>query len=313
MSLPVVCLMGPTASGKTALAVDLVRRFPLEIVSVDSVMVYRGMTIGAAKPDAETLAAAPHHLIDIQDPFETYSAAQFCGDVHPVIRSIHARGHVPLLTGGTHLYFRAFQQGLSVLPEADASVRQSISERARVHGWPALHEILQSVDPIAAKRIHPNDAQRIQRALEVHMLSGRTMTSFLEHRDQRVGQYTLHNIVIAPNDRQVLHDRIAVRFKKMLEDGLIAEVETLLADPRIHADLPAMRSAGYRQVCAWLSGVISRDELITRGIIATRQLAKRQLTWLRRWEDTVCFDSENPRLTDEVSHLLTGVINNPSQ
>lgn len=303
----IFCLMGPTASGKTDLALRLAAIFPLEIVSVDSVMVYRGMNIGSAKPDAATLASVPHHLIDIRDPWAPYSAAQFCVDALCAIEDILRRGRVPLLAGGTMLYFRALQQGLSGLPAADLHIRQLLTQQAQTTGWPALHEQLQQVDAKAAARIHPHDSQRIQRALEVFMLTGQSM-SVLQTENAKKNtlqdKYRLCNIVIAPTDRSCLHERIARRFVEMLAAGLIEEVDALLSDSRLSPDMPSMRSAGYRQVCAYLNGEITRDALTERGIIATRQLAKRQLTWLRHWPDTICVDSESSSLINDVSSII---------
>jgi len=309
MSSPAFCLMGPTASGKTDLAIHLHRLFPVEIISVDSVMVYRGMNIGSAKPESNILAEAPHHLIDIREPYEVYSAAQFCEDAAPLIAGVLKRGKIPLLTGGTMLYFHALQQGLSGLPSADADIRAQLMQRAAEEGWPVLHSELLTVDPDAARRIHPNDAQRIQRALEVFRLSGKPMSELQENRQDSLEGISVCNIVVAPDNRDCLHDRIARRFEQMLEMGLVSEVEKLLADDRVTPELPAMRSAGYRQVCAYLAGEISESELPERGIIATRQLAKRQLTWLRHWgEETVWFDSENPDVLDGVAGLMEKTI-----
>ena len=281
--------MGPTASGKTALAVSLVERFPLEIISVDSALVYRGMDIGTAKPDAATLARAPHHLLDIRDPTEAYSAAAFCDDARRLMADIVARGSVPLLVGGTMLYFRALLQGLDDLPRADARLRKELEAEAAARGWPALHAELAQVDPATAARLAPNDSQRIGRALEIFRLTGTPMSALLD-RVQSVLPYRVLQLALIPSDRAVLHQRIAARFDTMLAEGLIGEVETLRRTYALTPDLPAMRAVGYRQAWAYLDGEIDLRELREQGIAATRQLAKRQLTWLRSWPDAVELD-----------------------
>lgn len=286
---PAIFLMGPTASGKTALAVSLVERFPLEIISVDSALVYRGMNIGTAKPDAATLARAPHHLLDIRDPTEAYSAAAFCDDARRLMADIVARGRVPLLVGGTMLYFRALLQGLDDLPRADAALRKQLEAEAALRGWPTLHAELAAVDPVTAARLAPNDSQRIGRALEIFRLTGTPMSALLD-RAQSELPYRVLQIALIPSDRAVLHQRIADRFDAMLAEGLIDEVKTLRQTYALTADLPAMRAVGYRQAWAYLEGEIDLGELREQGIAATRQLAKRQLTWLRSWPDAVTLD-----------------------
>jgi tRNA dimethylallyltransferase len=286
---PAIFLMGPTASGKTALAVSLVERFPLEIISVDSALVYRGMDIGTAKPDAATLARAPHHLLDIRDPTEAYSAAAFCDDARRLMADVVARGRVPLLVGGTMLYFRALLQGLDDLPHADATLRRELEAAAAARGWPALHAELAAVDPATAARLAPNDSQRIGRALEVFRLSGKPMSALLE-RAQSELPYRVLQLALIPSDRAALHQRIAARFDAMLADGLIDEVETLRRNYRLKPELPSMRAVGYRQAWAYLDGDIDLKALREQGIAATRQLAKRQLTWLRSWPDAVALD-----------------------
>lgn len=281
--------MGPTASGKTALAVSLVERFPLEIISVDSALVYRGMDIGTAKPDAATLARAPHHLLDIRDPTETYSAAAFCDDARRLMADIAARGMVPLLVGGTMLYFRALLLGLDDLPRADAALRKELEAEAAARGWPALHAELAIVDPATAARLAPNDSQRIGRALEVFRLSGTPMSALLD-RVQSELPYRVLQLALIPSDRAVLHQRIAARFDAMLAEGLIDEVDTLRRRYALNADLPSMRAVGYRQAWAYLDGEVDLKDLREQGIAATRQLAKRQLTWLRSWPDVVELD-----------------------
>ncbi|HSW93358.1 MAG TPA: tRNA (adenosine(37)-N6)-dimethylallyltransferase MiaA [Gammaproteobacteria bacterium] len=296
--------MGPTASGKTDLAVRLTENFPMDIVSVDSAMVYRTLDIGTAKPDPSTLAKAPHRLIDIRDPKDAYSAAQFRDDALFHIRAIFSQKRIPLLVGGTMLYFRALQKGLSDLPSADSAIRKKITEEAIQSGWDNLHADLLKVDPVAAARIHPHDTQRIQRALEVYRLTGKTLTSFQAASDPTVSQYTFYNLAIAPQDRRILHARIAIRFRHMLENGLVDEVRKLQARGDLTLDMPAIRSVGYRQVWEYLSGQCTFHEMETRGIIATRQLAKRQLTWLRSWPDVVWFDSEAADLYPRVADFI---------
>jgi len=277
----VLCLMGPTAVGKTDVAVELVKRFPLDIVSVDSAMVYRRMNIGTGKPDPDTLARAPHRLIDIREPYEGYSAASFAADALNEINAIHAEGRFPLLVGGTGLYFRALREGLAELPSANPGLRRSYVEEAERHGWDALHARLAAVDAQAAARIHPNDPQRIQRALEVCQLSGTTLSDLLRAgREARLPNPSFA-LVIEPGERNWLHERIAMRFGRMLTAGFETEVRTLLDEPEVHPDLPAMRSVGYRQMVRYLNEDWDRDEMVRRAVYATRQLAKRQLTWLR--------------------------------
>lgn len=273
--------MGPTASGKTGVAVELVQRLPMEIISVDSALVYRDMDTGTAKPDAETLRIAPHHLINLVDPTESYSAARFREDALQVMSEITARGNVPLLVGGTMLYFRALWKGLSELPQADAALREEIESEARERGWPALHVELAKLDPETAARLKPTDAQRIQRALEVMRLTGKPMSKVLESSRGEALRYRVLPLALVPSDRAVLHQRIADRFAAMLDAGLVDEVEQLRRKYPLKSDLPSMRCVGYRQVWEYLEGEYDRGELLNRGIYATRQLAKRQLTWLR--------------------------------
>ena len=281
--------MGPTASGKTALAVSLAERFPFEIISVDSALVYRGMDIGTAKPDAATLARAPHHLLDIRDPTDTYSAAAFCDDARRLMADIVARGKVPLLVGGTMLYFRALLNGLDDLPRADAALRKKLETEAAARGWPALHAELARVDPVTAARLAPNDSQRIGRALEIFQLTGTPMSALLD-RAQSTLPYRVLQLALIPSDRAVLHQRIAERFDAMLAAGLLDEVASLRRTCALNADLPAMRAVGYRQAWAYLEGELGLAALREQGIAATRQLAKRQLTWLRSWPDAVTLD-----------------------
>ena len=300
---PAIFLMGPTASGKTALAVSLVERFPLEIISVDSALVYRGMDIGTAKPDAATLTRAPHHLLDIRDPTDSYSAAAFCDDARRLMADIVARGKVPLLVGGTMLYFRALLQGLDDLPRADAALRKALEVEAAARGWPALHAELAAVDPATAARLAPNDSQRIGRALEIFQLTGTPMSALLD-QSQSTLPYRVLQLALIPSDRAVLHQRIAARFDTMLAEGLIDEVETLRRTYVLTPDLSSMRAVGYRQAWAYLGGEIDHKVLREQGIAATRQLAKRQLTWLRSWPDAVELDC----LADDLESQATAKV-----
>lgn len=281
--------MGPTASGKTALAVGLSSRFPLEIVSVDSALVYRGMDVGTAKPDAATLARAPHHLLDIREPNETYSAAAFCDDARALMAEITARGRVPLLVGGTMLYFRALLQGLDDLPRADPALRKRLEQDAAERGWPALHAELATLDPATAARLAPNDSQRIGRALEIFELTGRPMSAQLAQAPRPL-PYRVLQLALIPSDRAALHRRIGERFDAMLDGGLVDEVEMLRRNHVLDPAMPAMRAVGYRQAWAYLDGDIDLKALREQGVAATRQLAKRQLTWLRSWHGAVTLD-----------------------
>lgn len=291
---PAILLMGPTAVGKTELALALVRRLPLEIVSVDSAQVYRGMDIGTAKPPPEALARAPHHLIDIVEPSEPYSAGRFRKDALRVMREITGRGRVPLLVGGTMLYFRALREGLAPMPPADPALRASIDREAARRGWPALHAELGRLDPAAARRIHPNDAQRIQRALEVVRSTGRPLSRW-QAAPARPLPYRTLSIALVPADRGRLHARIRARFLRMVEAGFLAEVRRLRARGDLRAVSPSMRCVGYRQAWAHLEGALSDTEWVERGIVATRQLARRQLTWLRATSADVVVDPWDDR------------------
>lgn len=298
---PAIFLMGPTASGKTAVSLELTLRFPLEIVSVDSAQVFRDMDIGTAKPDRATLAQYPHHLIDLITPEESYSAARFRADALRVMGEITARGKIPLLAGGTMLYFKALREGLSDLPQANAELRRAIDAEARERGWPALHAELARLDPEAAARLKPTDAQRIQRALEVVRLTGAPLAESLARRTEAAAPYRLVEFALLPSDRAVLHARIAQRFDAMLAAGLIDEVKALRKKYRLHAGLPSMRCVGYRQVWDCLEGTIDSAALREKGIAATRQLAKRQLTWLRGWQDVETFDCLAANLPEQVA------------
>ncbi len=310
---PTIFLMGPTASGKTGAAVELLQRLPVELISVDSALVYRDMDIGTAKPDAATLKLAPHHLIDVIAPTEAYSAAQFRADALRLMADITARGKVPLLVGGTMLYFKALQGGLGELPQADPAVRARLDAEALTIGWPGMHAKLAKIDPETAARLMTTDSQRIQRALEVCELSGKTMTQlFAEHSAEQAATalpYRLLKLALAPSDRKVLHDRIALRFEQMLQAGLIDEVKALREKyPALTADLPSMRCVGYRQAWQYLDGEFGLDELREKGTAATRQLAKRQLTWLRGMDDTVEFDCLDAAINEKLFQYINQFI-----
>ncbi|HEX9812753.1 MAG TPA: tRNA (adenosine(37)-N6)-dimethylallyltransferase MiaA [Burkholderiales bacterium] len=300
-----ICLMGPTASGKTAIAIALHEMFPVEIVSVDSSQVYRGMDIGTAKPSAAEQARAPHRLIDIRDPTEIYSAAQFRDDALREMGDIVASGKIPLLVGGTMFYFRALEYGLSHLPPAAPDVRQRIGEQARREGWPTLHARLARIDPRSARRIDANDAQRIQRALEIHAVTGKPPSALT--RVATPAPYRFHKIGLWPEERAGLHARIAERFAQMLERGLIDEVEALYRRGDIDASAPSLRTVGYRQIWAYLTKRINYIEMIDRSVAATRQLAKRQITWLRRYPDLQRADGSGETPLDEVATLVRRV------
>ncbi|WP_323121809.1 tRNA (adenosine(37)-N6)-dimethylallyltransferase MiaA [Burkholderia alba] len=290
---PIACLLGPTASGKTAAALAFAARRPVEIVSVDSALVYRGMDIGTAKPTRDERAQVPHHLIDVIDPADAYSAADFRADALRLIDEIVARGRTPLLAGGTMLYFRALTQGLNDLPGADPEVRARLDEDAARDGWPALHARLAEADPATAARLAPNDAQRIQRALEVFLLTGQPMSALLAappRADEAAARYRFVPVALEPSDRAVLHARIAQRFDAMLDAGFIDEVEHLRRRPELHLGLPSMRCVGYRQAWEYLEGATDYRTMRDKGVFATRQLCKRQLTWLRSMPERMTVD-----------------------
>nr|WP_273383896.1 tRNA (adenosine(37)-N6)-dimethylallyltransferase MiaA [Actinobacillus porcinus] len=281
-----IFLMGPTASGKTDLAIQLRQHLPVEVISVDSALIYKGMDIGTAKPGKEELALAPHRLIDILDPAESYSAMNFREDALREMAEISAQGKIPLLVGGTMLYYKALIDGLSPLPNADEKVRSEIEAKAELVGWAELHKALEKIDPVSAARINPNDSQRINRALEVFYLTGKSLTELTEQKGEGL-PYNVLQFAIAPEDRAILHERIELRFHKMMELGFKAEVEKLFARPDLHLDLPSIRCVGYRQMWEHLQGQYDLDEAVYRGICATRQLAKRQITWLRGWKTPI--------------------------
>jgi tRNA dimethylallyltransferase len=292
--------MGPTASGKTAVASAIARQLPVEIISVDSAQVYRGMDIGTAKPDARMLRETPHHLIDILDPTSRFSAADFSERALDLMARITAAGRLPLLVGGTMLYFKALREGLSDLPEADPAIRLVIDARAREVGWPALHEELTRLDPETAERLDPHDAQRIQRALEVIHATDRPLSQLIRERKPEGLPYRVVAASLEPSDRGALHARIAERFKMMLELGLIGELRDLKSRFELDPGLPSMRCVGYRQTWEYLDGKLSLAQLRERGVAATRQLAKRQLTWLRPMRDVTRFDAESPDVDTKV-------------
>jgi tRNA dimethylallyltransferase len=290
-ALPVIFIMGPTASGKTALAMSLLQHLPVELISVDSALIYRGMDIGTAKPTAAELVMAPHHLLDIFEPEQSYSVADFRTDALRLIVEIQGRGHIPVLVGGTMLYFKALLEGISPLPGANPGIRAELEAEAAQLGWQVMHQQLVLIDPVAAARIHPNDPQRINRALEVFRLTGKSITELTAKKGEPF-PYNVHQFAIAPTDRALLHKRIADRFRQMLENGFEQEVINLKLRPHLHADLPAMRCVGYRQVWQYLDKECSYEQMVEQGIAATRQLAKRQLTWLRSWPDVTWLKSE---------------------
>jgi tRNA dimethylallyltransferase len=310
MSNVIFCLMGPTASGKTALACELAKHYPFEIISVDSAMIYRDMDIGTAKPTPEELQAAPHHLIDIIDPTEAYSAAQFCADALSLSEQILKKGKIPLLVGGTMMYFNALQKGLSTLPEANPEVRQQLEKEAALQGWEALHQKLTQVDPKAAARIHANDTQRIQRALEVYYHTGTSLSDFLEQQKE-APDYRFVNFALFPEQRAWLHERIALRFDQMLAQGFIDEVRQLQKKWHLTMNLPSMRCVGYRQALEYLQGDYDEATMRDKGIAATRQLAKRQLTWLRHWDDALYYDPQNAAFADEIMAKTREILDNP--
>lgn len=299
---PAILLMGPTASGKTAVAMALADRFPVELISVDSAQVFTDMDVGTAKPDRQTLARYPHRLIDLITPEQSYSAARFCADALSAMAEITAAGKVPLLVGGTILYFRALLQGLAELPQADPALRAEIDAEAAAHGWPAIHARLASLDPATAARLHPTDSQRLQRALEICLLSGRKMSELLAESESTKPPYDFLSIGLLPSDRSVLHTRIARRFDEMLLAGLDDEVRRLRGQYDLHLGLPSMRCVGYRQIWEAQDGLIPRTEMRDRGVFATRQLAKRQITWLGNgFPADHTYDCLDASLVDKVS------------
>lgn len=302
---PAIFLMGPTASGKTALALELVKNHDCEIISVDSALVYKGMDIGTAKPDARMQAHAPHRLIDLIDPAEAYSAANFREDALREMADITAAGKVPLLVGGTMMYFKFLRDGAADLPKADEAIRQQLLEEGLEKGWPAMHERLASIDPESARRLKPMDSQRIQRALEVYLISGKTLTEYWAEQQTEPLPYHVVNLAVCPSERKRLHERIAERFRIMVSDGFIDEVKALRARGDLDKNMPSIRCVGYRQAWDYLDGEYDYDEMIERGIIATRQLAKRQITWLRSWPDLHWLDTDDPDIVRNTLKILS--------
>jgi len=310
VSLPSICIAGPTASGKTAAAMAIAQRHDAEIISVDSALVYRGMDIGTAKPTPDELAAVPHHLIDIRDPMQAYSAAEFVADAGRLVADIQARGKLPLLVGGTMLYFKALFDGLDDMPKADPAVRAALADEAAAQGWPALHAELARVDPVTSARLAPNDSQRISRALEVFRVSGRPLSFFhaqgaaKKSAAQGNGADAARLISLEPQDRSWLHERIALRFDAMLQAGFLDEVKALRARGDLNRDLPSMRCVGYRQAWEALDGDYPMEELRDKGIFATRQLAKRQITWLRSMPQRQVVACDGPHALEQVLDIV---------
>nr|WP_315475526.1 tRNA (adenosine(37)-N6)-dimethylallyltransferase MiaA [uncultured Undibacterium sp.] len=301
----IIAIMGPTASGKTAAALAIAREVPAEIISVDSALVYRDMNIGTAKPNKEELAAAPHHLIDIIDPSESYSVAQFLSDSARLVKEIRARGKLPILVGGTMMYYKALMNGIDDLPPADAAIRAQLDADMAAIGAAGLHARLAELDPTTAARLKPNDSQRIQRALEIYMVTGQAMSSLIAQQTRAAAPFELLSISLEPSDRSFLHERIAKRFDIMLEQGFIEEVRQLKLRPELNADLPSIRCVGYRQAWDYLDGSIDHKEMRERGIIATRQLAKRQLTWCRSIPERLIVDCIQDNVSEQVlAHSL---------
>lgn len=301
---PAIFLMGPTASGKTALALELVKRYPCEIISVDSALIYKGMDIGTAKPDADMQKIAPHRLIDLIDPAESYSAAHFRTDALREMEAITAAGKIPLLVGGTMMYFKFLRDGAADLPQSDESIRQRLLDEGLARGWPAMHEKLALIDPQSAARLQPMDSQRIQRALEVYEISGKTLSQFWQEQEAEPLPYNVVNLCVCPENRSTLHDRIALRFRQMVESGFLDEVRALYARGDLNINMPSIRCVGYRQAWEHLDGKYDYEEMIERGIIATRQLAKRQITWLRSWPDLHWLDSGDKNLLESALKIL---------
>ena len=291
-SLPIICIMGPTASGKTALAMELANELPVDIISVDSALVYKGMDIGTAKPSSEELAKYPHQLIDLIDPIQSYSASDFCIDARKAIITSHQNNRIPVLVGGTMMYFKSLLEGISPLPGANEIIRKEIEQEAKENGWGVLHRTLEHFDPVSAARIHVNDPQRISRAIEVYRITGKSLTELTAVKGEAL-EGNIFQFALTPKNRSVLHDRIEFRFNEMVSQGFEQEVVKLKTRPDLHIDLPSIRCVGYRQMWQYLNGEYDHKEMIFRGVCATRQLAKRQLTWLRSWQGATVLNMEN--------------------
>jgi len=303
-----VFIMGPTASGKTDLAIELVKNHPFEIISVDSALIYKGMDIGTAKPSDEELSIAPHRLINIIDPAESYSTARFRNEALQAMQEIHAQNKIPLLVGGTMLYHRSLLYGLSELPKANDEIRHKLEQQAQLEGAAFMHQRLMEVDSIAAQRIHPNDPQRVQRALEVYEITGKSMTQLQQESQAQALPWDTYKIVIAPNSRDLLRERIAIRFKQMIKQGFIEEVEALFKRSDLDLSLPSMRAVGYRQVWEYLQGKTTKEQMIEQGITITRQFAKRQMTWLRREKDALWIATEDKDIYNQAEQYLKQLI-----
>lgn len=298
-----VFVLGPTASGKTALGIEIAKVIPAEVISIDSALVYRQMDVGSAKPTTEEMAGVPHHLIDVRDPFESYSAADFVRDCTRLIKEIQARGKLPLIVGGTMLYAKALKEGLNQMPTSDLDVRREVEDEAAEIGWPGMHAKLAEVDPVTAARLMPNDSQRISRALEVFRQTGKPI-SWYQAQEQKGSDFKFLTLGLLPGDRKVLHDRIAKRFDLMLEQGFLDEVKCLMAMPQFNRDWPSMRAVGYRQAIDYLLGEIDHDRFMIAGVAATRQLAKRQMTWMRSMDDIHLMDPLTENVVEKALALI---------
>ncbi|NLY64217.1 MAG: tRNA (adenosine(37)-N6)-dimethylallyltransferase MiaA [Alcaligenaceae bacterium] len=305
---PIICIAGPTAAGKSASVLAIAQRWPIEIINVDSATIYQGMDIGTAKPSKEEQAQTPQHLLDIRDPAQTYSAAEFTKDASTLIRQIQVRGRLPVLAGGTMMYYKALREGLHELPSASTEIRQELDAFAKKNGWPALHAELQKVDPLTAARLAPNDSQRVQRAMEIYKITGQPMSALLTLPTNSPGQFHYQTISLEPANRLALHERIAMRFMQMLEKGFVEEVAQLKRRPDLHPDLPSIRCVGYRQIWGHLEGEYGLAEATEKGIAATRQLAKRQITWLRAQPERIQIDCMGNNVPDQVIDAMARIL-----
>lgn len=308
-SLPIICIMGPTASGKTSLAMGLQDCLPVDIISVDSALVYKDMDIGTAKPTKQELADYPHQLINLIDAAESYSASDFCCDALKAIEQSHKNNRIPVLVGGTMMYFKSLIDGISPLPAANAQVRAEIEQEAAEKGWDLLHQELAEIDPVSARRIHKNDPQRISRGIEVYRLTGKNLTELTETKGDRL-QGNILQFALIPNDRGILHKRIELRFEQMIAQGFEKEVVKLKQRPDLNVDLPSIRCVGYRQMWQYLNGDYNHDEMVFRGVCATRQLAKRQLTWLRSWKQAINLTMEDENNLQQILSIVKKTLNN---